>query len=273
MILMAGDGELVLAPEIGGTIASWRIGRIDLFRTGTGDAARDQGSYPLVPFSNRVAGGAFTFRGQRHVLPVLLGPWAIHGAGWQSQWETQGNDMVLHHRAGVLWPFAFDCVQSFAVERRSLRLTMRVTNRHSDEAPLALGMHPYFNRSPSTTIAFTAEKVWRNDADMIPEAKVDIPPEWDFRAPGVPEVAIDNCFLNRSGPVVITQPDHQLTITADPVFRHLVVYCPPSRDIMAIEPVTNMNDGLNRMDDPDCGMAVLPPGGVLEGSITFSVAL
>ena len=42
---------------------------------------------------------------------------------------------------------------------------------------------------------------------------------------------------------------------------------------MAIEPVSNMNDGLNRMDDPDSGIAILPPGGVLEGRITMDVQM
>jgi aldose 1-epimerase len=273
MILVAGDAELVLAPELGGAVVSWRVAHVDVLRPGSGAEVRDQACYPLVPFSNRVAGGAFIFRGQRHALPTLLGPWAIHGAGWQSHWEMTGNEMVLDYRGGVLWPFAFRAEQIFELTPRSLSVTMRLTNRHASDAPAAIGLHPFFNRAPMTTLQFAARAVWHNDIDMIPETRTSVPPAWDFSRPRVPDVAIDNCFLGWRQIAAITQPDHSLRLTADAVFRHLVVYCPPASDIMAIEPVSNMNDGLNRMDDPDCGMTVLPPGGVLEGRITMDVLL
>ncbi len=273
MILVAGDAELVLAPEHGGAIASWRIASIDIMRPGFGSSVRDQACYPLVPFSNRVAGGAFTFCGQRHALPKTLGPWAIHGAGWQSHWEMAGNEMVLDYRGGVLWPFAFRAEQIFDLTPRALSVTLRLTNRHTADAPAAIGLHPFFNRAPTTNLQFTAQSVWHNDADMIPETRTAVPPAWDFTSPRVPDTPIDNCFLNWGGRVTISQPDHTLHMSAEAVFRHLVVYCPPERDVMAIEPVSNMNDGLNRMDDPDSGIAILPPGGVLEGRITMDVQM
>ena len=33
------------------------------------------------------------------------------------------------------------------------------------------------------------------------------------------------------------------------MFRHLVVFISPDKDFIAVEPVSNMNNGVNRMDD------------------------
>lgn len=271
MILASGGSDLHLAPEIGGTIVSWQVAGFDILRHGTPGGPRDQGSYPLIPFSNRVAGGAFTFEGKRHVLPTLLQPWAIHGAAWQCVWEGEGSRMTLDYPGGVLWPFAFHAEQTFDLSPRALTLTTRLVNRHSGPAPAAIGQHPYFARTPDSTLRFAARQVWRNNAESIPEEKIDVPPEWDFTTARTPDRHIDNCFLNWTGRFEITTPTHRVRVSADPVFRHLVVFTPEGQNFMAIEPVANMTDGLNRMDDPDCGMTVLEPGGVLEGRISFEV--
>ena len=57
----AGSGVLELAPTVGGAIASFRVGDLPILRP-TSDgalAARDVlgfACYPLVPYSNRIAG-------------------------------------------------------------------------------------------------------------------------------------------------------------------------------------------------------------------------
>ena len=61
-----------------------------------------------------------------------------------------------------------------------------------------------------------------------------------------------------------------LAIAADPVFRHAVYYTPEGRDFFAFEPVTNMTDGINRIDGmTDHGMAILRPGETLAGIVRY----
>jgi hypothetical protein len=60
-------------------------------------------------------------------------------------------------------------------------------------------------------------------------------------------------------------------IEADPVFGHLIVYVPPARDFFAVEPVSHMNNAVNRPDVTDNGLRHLAPGERLTGSVRFSV--
>lgn len=275
MILLADDAELVLAPATGGSVAAWRIGGLDMLRTAISPDVRDSACYPLVPFSGRIADRAFSFAGTRYTLPATLGPWAIHGAGWQSAWqETRAGHLTLDHRPGPLWPFAFFAEQIFELTARELTCTFRVTNRHDAPAPAGVGLHPFFPRNSQTRLYFQAKGVWRNDASMIPSAETAIPPEWDFsseREIGEPD--IDNCFSGWGHAARIVWPDRGLCLTLRaPALSRLVVYVPPGQPFLCVEPVSNISDGLNYMETAvDHGMTILAPGETLQVRITMTI--
>ncbi len=283
--LDVGDHALAFAPEIGGGIASWTYRGVPILRPIQPGALaqrdpRALGCYPLVPFSGRVAGRLFTWRGVSHELPALLGGHAIHGAGWQEPWRVADLDgrslsLVLDHIPGPLWPFAFRAEQYFVLSPEGLTVELEITNTDMQPTPAAFGLHPYFPRSPGVTLQFAAERVWLNPPGAeIPDRLEPVPAAWDHSTPRPPVEGIDNCFAGWTRPVSIVWPENglRLAIAADPVLAHLVVYIPPGRDFFAVEPVANMNDGLNRLDRvPGHGFTVLQPGATLRGSVTFSV--
>jgi aldose 1-epimerase len=281
--LAAGDAVVELAPEIGGSIASYIKAGLPVLRPIMEDAslgARGQGSYPLVPFSNRIAYRRFTWDGRRHELPALLGGHAIHGVGWQAKWEVTASDattatMALHHAAGPLWPFAFETTQSFWLLPDSLEITMAITNRHGAPAPVGFGLHPFFPRTPSMRLQFHASHVWHNDEpEKIPVYRSVPDPAWDHTN-GLPVgQAMNQCYAGWDGHASLTYPEHdrRIDIDADPVFRHLILFVPEGQHFLGVEPVTNMNDGLNRMaGGVDHGVLVLAPGETATGRIRFSV--
>lgn len=277
MRLVAGEAELVVAPETGGAVVSWTIGGRPIFRPAnpTATDARDHACYPLVPFSNRVANRRFSFAGQSYALPDLLAGWAIHGAGWQCAWTRKGSAIELTYPGGALWPFAFDAEQVFDLTPTSLSMVMRITNRHDAPAPAALGLHPFFPRDDATLLQVACGAVWLGDADMIPHARTAVPAEWDFStARPLGGVGIDNCFAGWDGKAVLTWPQRgeRVVIQGSANLGHLVIYVPRGQAFAAIEPVGNMTDGLNRMDsERDHGMTVLAPGERLEAWITMTV--
>lgn len=279
-----GDSELILAPEIGGAIAAWTRAGVPVLRPALPGALeqrnpRGLGCYPLVPFSGRVAGRHFTWRGVTYELPALLDGDAIHGAGWQEPWRVADLDatsvsVVLDHIPGRLWPFAFRAEQYFVLSADGLTCEMEITNTHTHAAPAAFGLHPHFPRSPAGTLQFAAAQVWFNRAgEGIPSHPAAVPPEWDHAVARTPVEGIDNCFTDWTRPATIAWPDRglSLAIEADPVFRNLVVYVPPGRDFFAVEPVSNLTDGLNRMDTSDHGFAILDVGATARGTIRFAV--
>ena len=88
--LQAGGLALELAPEVGGSVASFTADGRPVFRStpeGYGDVLQ-AACFPLVPYSNRVFDGAFAFRGREVRLarnnPPQRHP--LHGLGWRSAW-------------------------------------------------------------------------------------------------------------------------------------------------------------------------------------------
>jgi aldose 1-epimerase len=51
----------------------------------------------------------------------------------------------------------------------------------------------------------------------------------------------------------------------------LVVYVPAGRDFFAVEPVSHMNNAVNRPDAVDNGLSNIAPGEQLTGRVRFAV--
>ena len=191
--------------------------------------------------------------------------------------DATSAEIAYDHTDLAGWPFPFRATQSFVLTPDGLDLTMAITNLHDAPAPAALGAHPFFPRSPAATLRFAARSVWLNGTDQqTPIQRIAVPPEWNH-ADGRPvgSADLDNCFAGWDGVTQIDYPDlgYRITTAADSIFRHLVVYVPPGQPFFAVEPVSNMNDGLNHMQDgTDHGIATLAPGETLTGRIAWRVA-
>ncbi|MDE2333942.1 MAG: aldose 1-epimerase [Rhodospirillales bacterium] len=282
--LRAGRLTLELRPETGGAITAWHLDGRPLLRPSTPEAlaslgARGAGCYPLVPYSNRLAGNRFTFAGQTHTLPATLDGQAIHGVGWRRPWIVLASaparaSLAYDHAPDSDWPFPFRAEQHLSLEPGGLTWRFAATNLAAHPAPMGFGLHPFFPRPPGTRLRFAAERVWRHDARKIPSHATSVPADWDFAAGReVASAVLDHCFTDWGGRAEIALPHATLTLAAEPAFRHLIVYIPPERDFFAVEPVTNLTDGLNRIEsEPMSNIIVLRPGERREASVRLDVA-
>ena len=279
--------ELELCPQIGGCITTLRHRGHDLLRPAAARFfeqrdPREAASFPLVPFSNRIADARFAFQGAVYQLEqnTLPEPHAIHGHGWQQAWDVReaGERATVlefaHRIAGT--PFDYRASQSFALAEDSLTLTLEIANAGGVPMPAGLGLHPYFVRSEAVTLRARLEHVWRADPRKLPQERAPLPAEWDFgNAPRVATLALDNCFGGWDGTAAITWPERDLSlvITADPLFDHLVIYIPPRQGFFCVEPVSHVNDGFNlaARGVARTGVRVLAPGESLRGAVRFAV--
>ena len=113
LALHAGEASLVLDPAQGGSILGWTRGAVPLLRHASPRAVipgdtREMGAFPLVPYSNRIAGGRFHFAGVDYRLALNFGdhPNSIHGIGWQRDWEVaavagDAATLALRHTASA----------------------------------------------------------------------------------------------------------------------------------------------------------------------------
>lgn len=290
LTLNAGECSLVVAPEIGGAIAGWTVGPHHVLRRVDPEAlvhgvSRGLAAYPLVPYSNRIRNARFAWAGQEYQLARNFGdePHAIHGVGWTSAWDVAevtaaAARLSLEWRPDTVaaargWPFAFDSTIRYALRGDGLSVSMAITNRHRAPAPVGLGLHPFFPRSPEATLRFRASGVWRSGADHIPTERTPIPPEWDHSAGRrVGTAVLDNLFAGWDGAAEIglAPGPVRVRLTGSEALRRLVVYVPEGKPYFAAEPVSHDTDAINRPDE-ETGLRTLAPGETFAVEIAFAL--
>ncbi len=181
--------------------------------------------------------------------------------------------LTLDHVADASWPFAFRAEQRFVLSEDRLIVHILMQSLHGGPAPAGIGLHPFFPHGPGATLQFVAGAVWENGSDLLPTRRIAVPAALDHSTPRpIGSIPLNNCFGGWRGTARIAYPERGIAVVieAEPTFRHVVVFVPPDKDFFAIEPVTNMNNGVNRMGDTaGHGVVVLQPGETLAGRMLF----
>lgn len=284
--LRDGVTEVDLVPELGGAISRLSYTGIDLLRPAPPradwDSPRRLGMFAMVPYSNRVRNGTFTHNGQTYRMAKNMPdqPHTIHGDGWQKPWKVDiaGQTRALlsfHHDGRAGWPFAYRAELHYQLARGELTIDLSLENFEDFAVPVGFGLHPYFPRA-GAILQTRTERVWLSDETSMPVRATKVPAEWDFSSGrSLDGVTVDNCFGGWGGEAEISWPEHRLTMTmsADPVFSHCVIYVPAGQDFFCVEPATNANDGVNlrTAGEAQSGIIDLAPGGILTGQVRFAV--
>jgi aldose 1-epimerase len=286
--LSLGALTLTLAPSRGGSIASFTYlspdgVAIPVLR-GIGDSesatALDMGSFPLVPYVNRIRGGRFTFRGREVVLaPNMPGdPSPLHGQGWLAPWEVVSvaeteADLSFEHAAGE-WPWAYHAAQHFSLDERGMRLVLTCTNRSDTPMPCGLGNHPYFPCTAQTVLDTGVESAWTVDEKVLPVDKVAAEGKYDLRERRICGQDLDNGFGGWRGVAHIATPGQPFRIAlSSPDADFFQVYSPASGGLFVAEPVTHANAALNEPEErwPELGLRVLEPGEAMSLTMRLDV--
>ncbi len=288
--LRAGEASVQLAPAAGGAVTRyWRehggVTRqwLQPAQPGAlrGGSTYQPAAFPLVPYSNRIRGGRFSFRGRTIELPPNFPPecHSIHGHGWQAAWRPieakgAGARLEYEHPADA-WPWAYRTTQRFTLTPERLIVELALTNESAAPMPAGLGWHPYFPRTPRATITSDVRAIWLTDNEMMPTSLEPLSPAADLgRGVGVDAVALDNCCVGWSGRATIDRPEDgtRLAMTAEPPLDCLVVFTPRGRPFFCVEPASHVPDAFNlaAAGRTDTGMRVLEPGDTLRATIVLA---
>jgi aldose 1-epimerase len=273
--LTQSDFVVAVAPEIGASLArlSWRDN--DLLRA-SGHAALAAGDpmqmacFPMAPWSNRIAAGAFRWEGRSVQLAPNFGrsPHAIHGQVWRRPWNVEdvaADRLVLSCKAGGdEWPWRYRAEFEVALTRQCVVLRLSVINTDRDAMPAWIGLHPYFPPKDAE-IKFVSGRVWRT-ADELPVSETDVPSEW-FCGESRPPPHVDHCFCDWNGQADVSWRRFKLRIAAQNA-RFLQVYAPEDGSALCLEPQTGAPDAVHLASRS--GLAVLQPGERLGMSMTLA---
>ena len=284
--LRAGSLEMVLAPSVGGCIASFdhvgRDRRISLLRGRPRAPARilEAASFPLVPYVNRIRGGAFRFRGREIVLTPNMppDPSPLHGQGWLAPWRATYRsedeaELRFDHPAGE-WPWDYEAAQRFALDAEGLEVALSCTNRSAVPMPCGLGQHPYFPCTDETRLDTGVRCAWTIDDKVLPVEQVPAQGRYDLRDRRVCGQGLDNGFGGWSGRARIETPGTGFVIemSSDDA-GYFQLYSPEEGALFVAEPVSHANAALNAPEGqwPELGLRVLESGETMTLSMRLRV--
>lgn len=271
--LSAGRLTLELAPEVGGSIAAFRLDRTPLMREAPAvyDEVLQAACFPLTPFSNRVRDGRFAFDGRQARLTPNLAPQRhpLHGQGWRSPWRTERADgrsalLSFDHAAGE-WPWAYRAEQAFDLDEGGLTLALSTTNLDDGPMPCGLGLHPYFPSDPETVLDVPVEGVLTVDYEIMPVERALAEGRYALADRRIDGAGLDNGYDGWTGRAVLRRNGIELVTTAERDRGRglwFQVYAPVEGGIVCAEPVTHANAAFDLPPErwEAAGLVILRPG-------------
>jgi aldose 1-epimerase len=233
----------------------------------------DKVAYPsahLFPWANRIRDGKYEFQGKHYELPINESSLnnAIHGFVAFDKFEVSGEEinetsasLTLKHtyegaEKGYPFPFELEIKHTLSSDE-GLLMTYTIKNTGKTDMPMVLGWHPYFKindeKADEWQISIPTKHKYLSDEQMIPKAQeaIDLKELTDIKSS-----QLDNVFQVESSTRSTTQlysPTMNISINVwqdahKDQFLYTIVYIPPARDRIAIEPMTGNTDAFNSGD-------------------------
>ena len=274
---------IYILPELGGIVRKIILGKngntYEILNAGDTEALLlSDTAYPsrhLFPFPSRMNQGKYTFEGIDYQLPVndVSRGHAIHGFVANQVFEVlETSDLSIRlgfnytgDYQGFPFPFSFEL--TYFLTELGVELQYHITNTGTQNFPYGLGWHPYFKLGEEKTdnweIWFDPKAKIKLNESMIAEGQEPFELSDWFDLKGK---TLDNAFLIHTSakPHITTlrsvNQGITLNIWQDCNHEYLVVYTPPERNRIAIEPLTCNVDAFNNGE----GLQVLKAGGTVE---------
>ena len=254
----------------------------------------------LFPFPNRMRAGRFAFEGRDYQLPKneAGGANAIHGFTPKTPWRVIGQtacadsaSVTGEFRLSVdrpdllaYWPADFAIEVEYTLSFQKLRLDCRIANLGAGRLPFGLGFHPYFAcpnapdaRADDMVLSCATEELWVTEAGLTTVVKLPVPEALDFRTvKAIGDLSLDTLYsMEPHGGKPFATLGHRtapgrLSVFADESFREGLLFTPPHRRAVAIEPYTCATDAPNlTARGIDSGWRTLEPGGRFTASLHY----
>jgi aldose 1-epimerase len=253
----------------------------------------------LFPFPNRIRGGQFTWAGHHYQMPRNDSAQknAIHGSAPRRPWDVldRGASRSAAWLTAEFLPTRWQTADHFYWPAEG---TLRVTIRLSADAlryeaeventdwegrpyPFGLGFHPYFTATPGCRIQTPARARWELEDSLPTGRRLPLDADYDLRQPKpFSGLTLDDVYtdfpaapnaegLVERGRVEYPEWGGVLQVRASPAFRDLVLFTPPHRKAVCLEPYTCPTDAIHLQEREDVGWKVLQPGEKWQGVVEY----
>ena len=270
---LLGDLRATIA-QVGASLRQMSVGDIEIVQGyGVDEPTPYCAGNVMSPWPNRIDGGKWVYQGQERQfnLNIVSQQNANHGLLLDYPYElisrtphsvTLGATIFARHA----YPFVVETTVTYSVGENGLTVTHSAINRSADDAPYAVGGHPYFKFStvdPTSLIVKSQAKTRTtvNERQIPIGEEPTLGTQFDLRhGIRLPDVFIDQDFtdleFDESGHAhtyLLTPDGRGLDVWQDQTFKHVVIFTPgffPAENggqtyTAAIEPSTAAPNAFN----------------------------
>ena len=232
----------------------------------------------LFPFPNRISEGKYEFGQTKYDLDCnekALNN-ALHGYIYNKPFsmkniETSENNAIvsLYYTdkgitKGFPFPYRLEIIYTFSPKK--IAINFQVFNNGVKSFPYGIGWHPYFKTSnlKTSSLNFEGETQYFLDERMIPQFEIPL----KFKNPlTIKDTFLDDCFITNKPQVYFKCDSYSIGIDSSPKNKknYLQVYTPPTKDCVAIEPMTCAPNAFNNKN----GLQVLEANANFEWQISL----
>ncbi len=259
---IGSDNAKAVIDTNGGRLASLQIGGVEVLLT-EGEKPTRWGSFPMIPWCGRLAGGKFDWYGKEYQFPLTSPPHANHGVAHMQEWKLfNSSPQVLNLIVDLEFPWTFGgfARQRFQVTDNQL-LVEAMVEAGQYRMPVMIGWHPWFRRQlmnatgpvgSEAQLAIHPTHRYETDRKMIPTGSlVSVGPQpWN------------DCFVGLRRPPVISWPG-VLEMTIESNLDHWVVFTEPEH-ALCVEPQSGPPNEFNLWP------RMIQPGQRFLASMTWS---
>ena len=220
----------------------------------------------MFPFPGRLRGKSLEYQSETYALESgdVMGN-AIHGYVLDRPWRVivqRPAEFIAQFQASVddaeridCWPSDYLVTAKYSLRAHTLSLDVTIENPTADRVlPFGFGTHPYFRiplgagAAEQCTVRVPAAKYWQM-AEMLPTGEKNRCESTHDLSGGKPfvEMQLDDVLTDLvtedgrvTTQIVDSASGHTVTMTCDDVFTECVVYNPPHREAVCIEPITSV---------------------------------
>ena len=282
-----------LLPDTGASIAFGRVRQngvwSDVLRPTPENAYNNSSkasSFIMLPWCNRIGGALLRFEGQEYQLQQEKDDGtARHGDVRKRPWQVESADnthilMSLDSArfADANFPWHYSATAEYHLDGKNFVWVLSLKNEDTRRMAGGFGHHPYFVRTEDVEVLIPCDAQFNLQNFLAVAPPVPLEPRLDFRHfRTVQGDDINNLLTDRhEGEAVrLRYPSWnvELSMSADPLFRHILIYTPPGDPSYAVEPMTNASDGFNLYERgiTASGIFALEPGQSISGQVVLTL--
>lgn len=232
----------------------------------------------LFPFPNRIANGKYNFDHSDYQLEcneIALNN-CLHGHIYNKSFsiadknasEEKANITLTYINTKIDkgFPFDYKLAITYSFTPNKMSVHFNIYNLGKDSFPFGIGWHPYFKTENLTEsiLDFEADNQYILNEKMIPTTKTPLKVETPLV---MKDTFLDDCFITNQSKALLKTNDYKIDLdfSSKTPNSFVQVYTPPTRDCIAIEPMTCAPNSFNNKD----GLLVLEPSKNYEWTINM----